>query len=82
MANTATGKRTTVEEFAEQYAQMKDEELPVSLGFSARLNMLWDLVGVVPSQTEGRVISVLGVEQSHRSNGRAVPTQRRARPRS
>jgi hypothetical protein len=68
VANTATGKRTTVEEFAEQYAQMKDEELPVSLGFSARLNMLWDLVGVVPSQTEGRVISVLGIDREWRES--------------
>ena len=36
-----------------------DAELPVSLGFSARLNMLWDLSGAAPSQIEGRVISVL-----------------------
>ena len=68
MANAATGKLTTVEEFAERYAQMKDDELPVSLGFSARLNMLWDLAGVVPSQTEGRVISILGIDREWRES--------------
>ena len=45
-----------------------EEELPVSLGFSARLNMLWDLSGAAPSQIEGRVISVLGINRAWRES--------------
>jgi len=41
-----------------EYQLCSVSELPTSLGFSARLNMLWDLAGVVPSQTEGRVSSI------------------------
>ncbi len=58
----------SVDEFAEEYAQLRDEELPVSLGFSARLNMLWDLAGAAPPQTEGRVISVMGINREWRES--------------
>ena len=68
MAKESVTKAKTVEEYAEQYEQLQDEELPVSLGFSARLNMLWDLSGAAPSQTEGRVISVLGINREWRES--------------
>ncbi|AQA19731.1 hypothetical protein BST95_17255 [Halioglobus japonicus] len=45
---------------------MAQEALPASLGFSARLNMLWDLSGVVPAQAEGRVLAVLGINSCWR----------------
>jgi hypothetical protein len=60
------GGRKSVDDYAREYTEMMDRELPVSLGFSARLNMLWDLADVVPSQTEGRVISVLGINREWR----------------
>ncbi len=56
----------TLEEYALAFEQAMDGELPVSLGFSARLNMLWDLAGAAPPQTEGRVISVLGINPQWR----------------
>jgi hypothetical protein len=59
-------KPKSVEEYALEYRQTMDEELPPSLGFSARLNMLWDLAGAAPAQIEGRVISVLGINDAWR----------------
>jgi hypothetical protein len=56
----------TVEEYAQEFERAMESELPVSLGFSARLNMLWDLAGAAPPQTEGRVISVLGINRQWR----------------
>ena len=56
----------TVQDFAEEYLQIADAELPVSLGFSARLNMLWDLAGAAPPQIEGRVLSILGINSAWR----------------
>jgi hypothetical protein len=56
----------SVEEYAREFEQAMDSDLPVSLGFSARLNMLWDLAGAAPPQTEGRVISVLGINRQWR----------------
>lgn len=56
----------SVQEYAAQFEQLTDGQLPVSLGFSARLNMLWDLAGAAPSQTEGRVIGVLGINPAWR----------------
>jgi hypothetical protein len=56
----------SVEDYAREFEQAMDAELPVSLGFSARLNMLWDLAGAAPPQTEGRVISVLGINRQWR----------------
>ncbi len=57
-----------VEELADRYARLAAEELPVSLGFSARLNMLWDLAGAAPPQTEGRVLSLLGINREWRES--------------
>ena len=61
-------KAKTVEEYAEDYQRSMAVELPVSLGFSARLNMLWDLAGAAPPQIEGRVISVLGINRDWRES--------------
>jgi hypothetical protein len=58
----------TVEDFAREFEQGMVRELPISLGFSARLNMLWDLAGAAPPQTEGRVISVLGINRDWRES--------------
>ena len=58
----------TVEDYARAFEQEMERELPVSLGFSARLNMLWDLAGAAPPQTEGRVISVLGINRDWRES--------------
>lgn len=63
---TALRGTKTVEEYSRQFEQLMESELPVSLGFSARLNMLWDLAGAAPPQTEGRVISVLGINRQWR----------------
>jgi hypothetical protein len=54
-------KTKSVEEYVLDYQQSMETELPTSMGFSARLNMLWDLAGAAPSQIEGRVISVLAI---------------------
>ena len=56
----------TVDDYALAFEQARDKDLPISLGFSARLNMLWDLAGAAPPQTEGRVISVLGINRDWR----------------
>lgn len=64
--NTASAQG--MEELAERYAELAEEELPVSLGFSARLNMLWDLAGAAPPQTEGRVLSLLGINRQWRES--------------
>ena len=61
-------KAKTMEEYAAQYQSLMDTELPASLGFSARLNMLWDLAGAAPPQIEGRVISVLGINKDWRES--------------
>ncbi len=58
----------TVEDYARAFDEVRDKDLPVSLGFSARLNMLWDLAGAAPPQTEGRVISVLGINRDWRES--------------
>ena len=43
--DAAAQNTKTVEDYAREYEEIMDRELPVSLGFSARLNMLWDLAG-------------------------------------
>jgi hypothetical protein len=58
----------TVEAYAEEFRRLSDEELPVSLGFSARLNMLWDLAGAAPSRIEGRVLGILGINGDWRES--------------
>ncbi len=60
--------RKSVQDYAAEYAREKDDELPLSLGFSARLNMLWDLADVVPSQIEGRIISILAINSEWRES--------------
>jgi len=68
VAKESLPQEKSVADYAEQYQQLMEEELPVSLGFSARLNMLWDLSGAAPSQIEGRVISVLGINRAWRES--------------
>lgn len=58
----------TVDDYAQEFDQLRETEVPVSLGFSARLNMLWDLAGAAPPQTEGRLISVMGINREWRES--------------
>lgn len=60
--------RKGVEEYAAEYQRLMEPELPVCLGFSARLNMLWDLAGAAPPQIEGRVISILAINNEWRES--------------
>jgi hypothetical protein len=62
------GHKKSVQEYAEQYQQIADSQLPLCLGFSARLNMLWDLARAAPSQTEGRVLGVMGINNGWRES--------------
>ena len=50
------------------YGETALDEIPVCLGFSARLNMLWDLAGIVPTLNNGRVLSVLSLNKSWRES--------------
>lgn len=68
MASPALDRSKSVVEYAEQFQSLADGELPVGLGFSARLNMLWDLAGAAPPQIEGRVISVLAINPGWRES--------------
>ena len=61
-------KNQSPEELAELFARVREEELPSSPGFSARLNMLWDLAGAAPPQSEGRVLSVLAINPDWRES--------------
>ncbi len=61
-------QKKTLEDYAAQYADLARENLPVAMGFSARLNMLWDLAGVVPGQSEGRVLAVMSINSSWRES--------------
>lgn len=56
----------SVDEYAGEFEQLREDKLPLSLGFSARLNMLWDLAGAAPPQSEGRVISIMGINRQWR----------------
>ena len=67
-AGGSLSRKKTVQEWAEQYAQLTDKQLPLCLGFSARLNMLWDLAAVAPAQTEGRVLGVMGINSGWRES--------------
>lgn len=64
----STEIQKTVEDYRREYEALAEPRLPVSLGFSARLNMLWDLAGAAPPQTEGRIISILGINRSWKEN--------------
>lgn len=57
-----------VEEYAADFERLAVEQLPLNLGFSARLNMLWDLAGAAPAQTEGRVLGVMGINPKWRES--------------
>ena len=48
----------------QSYGETMLDEMPTFLGFSARLNMLWDLTGIVPSLNDGRVLAVLAINKS------------------
>ena len=58
----------SVDDYAAEFQLLAVDELPTSLGFSARLNLLWDLAGAAPPQTEGRIISILAINRSWREN--------------
>ncbi|MEP1592919.1 MAG: hypothetical protein ABJK20_00030, partial [Halieaceae bacterium] len=51
----------TVQQYAAEYQALCDTELLPALGFSARLNMLWDLAAAAPSQFDGRVSGVMAI---------------------
>ncbi len=63
-----TGERQgkTPEQLADEYAGLARDQLPATMGFSARLNMLWDLASIVPPQAEGRVLAVMAVNKDWR----------------
>ncbi len=65
-AQESNAGRRPVAELAADYRRLEEAELPPALGFSARLNMLWDLAGAAPPLTEGRVISILGINSDWR----------------
>lgn len=67
-AVVSSEKRRSVQEYADQYQRVELAELPLCLGFSARLNMLWDLAAVAPAQTEGRVLGVMGINSAWRES--------------
>lgn len=67
-ASQGSLRSKTVEEYAEEYSRLQENDLPVSMGFSARLNMLWDLSNAAPGQTEGRVIGLLGINPDWRES--------------
>ncbi|TGD74015.1 hypothetical protein E4634_07695 [Mangrovimicrobium sediminis] len=56
----------SLQDHAAEYARLAEEGPPTSLGFSARLNMLWDLAGVAPSIFEGRVLGVIAINPDWR----------------
>ncbi len=66
MAETTSGG--TLDDHAAQFAKMAEEGPPTSLGFSARLNMLWDLAGVAPSLFEGRVLGIIAINPQWRES--------------
>lgn len=57
-----------VADYAAQYESLREAELPISIGFSARLNMLWDLADAAPPQSEGRLIAVLAINPQWRES--------------
>jgi hypothetical protein len=67
-ATEAIDRRKTVQEYAQDYQRTAEAQLPACLGFSARLNMLWDLAGASPGQTEGRVLGIMGINSAWRES--------------
>ena len=68
LADSDINAAKTVQQYVDEYRQRSDPELPAALGFSARLNMLWDLAGVAPSQFEGRVLGVMAINSQWRES--------------
>ncbi|PIE39357.1 MAG: hypothetical protein CSA53_01975 [Gammaproteobacteria bacterium] len=58
----------TLVDYTDEFLRLAVDELPRASGFSARLNMLWDLAGAAPPQTEGRVLSVLAINNNWRES--------------
>jgi hypothetical protein len=58
----------SIQQYATEFQRMAETQLPVCLGFSARLNMLWDISGAAPAQTEGRVLAVMGINSAWRES--------------
>ena len=67
-APESASERQPVQHYARQYQALLEQQIPTALGFSARLNMLWDLSGAAPALDEGRVISLLGVNGDWRES--------------
>lgn len=53
-----------VQDYAVEYQHLAATQLPPCLGFSARLNMLWDLAAAAPSQVEGRVLGLMAINNA------------------
>lgn len=64
--NRAEKARPGVAALAQRYRDSCVPDSATSLGFSARLNLLWDLAGLVPSQLEGRVLAILAIHPDWR----------------
>lgn len=58
--------RPGVEELARRYRESPQTDSATALGFSARLNLLWDLADLAPSQLEGRVLGILAINPDWR----------------
>ena len=67
MTTTRT-TRPPVEELSRRYRAISPPDSSVAMGFSARLNLLWDLAGVVPGQLEGRVLAILALKPEWRES--------------
>lgn len=63
---TPRNTRPSVEELGRRYRAISPPDSSVATGFSARLNLLWDLAGVVPGQLEGRVLAILALNPEWR----------------
>lgn len=61
-------QRKSIQQYATEFQRIAETQLPVCLGFSARLNMLWDISGAVPAQSEGRVLAVMGINSAWRES--------------
>ena len=66
--STISSKQDADENKHRVYGKTALDEMPVCLGFSARLNMLWDLAGIGPALNNGRVLSALSFNQSWRES--------------
>lgn len=58
--------RPAVAELSRRYLESRASDSGSVLGFSARLNLLWDLAGIVPSQLEGRVLAIMAINPEWR----------------